>query len=161
MTDIFPTGYTGVDWGNVQGGETVAIFGSGPVGIFAAKSAWLPGAARVVIVDTLQYRLDKAKQAANCETILFDDNVKEVVEQIRAITEGRGADVCKDAVGFEPDRTLLDKAKSTINLEKGSVKVLEASMAQYAEAALFQCWAFPLPRTTTSLSGNFLIKALP
>ena len=51
LTDIFPSGYTGVDWGEVKGGETIAIFGSGPVGIMAAKSAWLRGAARVVIID--------------------------------------------------------------------------------------------------------------
>src|SRR3954471_22536639 len=62
LTDIFPTGYTGVDWAEVRGGETVLIFGAGPVGIMAAKSAWLRGAARVFIVDTQQYRLDKAKE---------------------------------------------------------------------------------------------------
>src|SRR5213078_1977622 len=77
LTDIFPTGYTGIDWAEVQGGETVAIFGSGPVGIMAAKSAWLRGAGRVVIVDTLQYRLDKAKATANCETILWEDGAKD------------------------------------------------------------------------------------
>ncbi|UAY53088.1 zinc-dependent alcohol dehydrogenase [Ferruginibacter albus] len=129
LTDIFPTGYSGIDWGQVNGGETVAIFGAGPVGIMTAKSAWLRGAARVVIVDTLQYRLDKAKIAANCETILWDTDAKEVIEQIRAITEGRGADVCVDAVGFEPDRSILDRAKAVVNLEKGSPKVLEACMS--------------------------------
>ena len=129
LTDIFPTGYTGIDWANVQGGETVAIFGSGPVGIMAAKSAWLRGAARVVIVDTLQYRLDKAAQTASCETILWDSSAIEVVEHIRALTGGRGADVCVDAVGFEPDRTMIDKAKAVINVEKGSPKVLEACMS--------------------------------
>jgi len=129
LTDIFPTGYTGVDWGEVKGGETVAIFGSGPVGIMAAKSAWLRGAGRVVVIDTLQYRLDKAKATAQCETILWDDGAKDVVEQIRAMTQGRGADVCIDAVGFEPDRNILDRAKAVINFEKGSVKVLEACMS--------------------------------
>ncbi len=129
LTDIFPTGYTGIDWGEVKGGETVAIFGSGPVGIMAAKSAWLRGAGRVIIVDTLQYRLDKAKATANCETILWDDGAKEVVEQIREISSGRGADVCVDAVGFEPERSVLDRAKAVINFEKGSVKVLEACMS--------------------------------
>ncbi len=126
LTDIFPTGYTGIDWGNVRGGEVVAIFGAGPVGIMAAKSAFLRGAKRVVIIDTLPYRLRKAEQAAGCETILFDNDVKDVVEQIRALSEGRGADVCVDAVGFEPDRTLLDRAKAVLNVEKGSPKVLEA-----------------------------------
>ena len=128
LTDIFPTGYTGIDWGNLMGGETVAIFGAGPVGIMAAKSAWLKGAGRVVIIDTLQYRLDKAKTAANCETILWGDG-KDVIQQIREMTEGRGADLCVDAVGFEPDRNVVDRAKAVVNLEKGSVKVLEACMS--------------------------------
>lgn len=129
LTDIFPTGYTGVDWGEVNGGETVAIFGSGPVGIMAAKSAWLRGAAKVIIVDTLQYRLDKAKQAAGGDTIVWEDGAKDVIEQIRSMTQGRGADVCIDAVGFEPDRDIVDRAKAVINFEKGSVKVLEACMS--------------------------------
>jgi len=129
LTDIFPTGYTGIDWGNVQGGETVIIFGSGPVGLMAAKSAWLRGAGRVVIVDTLQYRLDKAKQTANCDTILWEDDGDNVIDFIRSITNNRGADVAVDAVGFEPDRSLLDRAKAVINFEKGSPKVLEACMS--------------------------------
>jgi len=129
LTDIFPTGYTGIDWGEVKGGETVAIFGAGPVGLMAAKSAWLRGAKRVIVVDTLQYRLDKAKATAGCDTILWEDDVKDVVGQIRMMTEGRGAEVCVDAVGFEPARNFMDRAKAVINLEKGSVKVLEACMS--------------------------------
>ncbi|UYZ63074.1 zinc-dependent alcohol dehydrogenase [Hymenobacter weizhouensis] len=125
LTDIFPTGYSGIDWADVKGGEFIAIFGSGPVGIMAAKSAWLRGAARVVVIDTQQYRLDKARTTAHCETILWTSQ-KDVVEQIRAMSEGRGADVCVEAVGFEPDRDLLDRAKAVINLEKGSAKVIEA-----------------------------------
>ena len=136
LTDIFPTGYTGIDWGEIKGGETVAIFGSGPVGIMAAKSAWLRNAARVVVIDTLQYRLDKAKEAAKWETILWEDGAKEVVQQIREMTNGRGADLCVEAVGFEPDRNLLDRAKSVINLEKGSVKVLEACMSAVRRAGI-------------------------
>lgn len=128
LTDIFPTGYTGIDWGEVNGGETVAIFGAGPVGIMAAKSAWLRGAAKVIVVDTLQYRLDKAAATAGCETILWE-NEKDVIEQIRSLTDGRGADVCVEAVGFEPDRSLIDRAKAVINLEKGSPKVLEACLS--------------------------------
>ncbi|QJX45971.1 glutathione-dependent formaldehyde dehydrogenase [Hymenobacter taeanensis] len=128
LTDIFPTGYSGIDWGEVKGGEMVAIFGAGPVGIMAAKSAWLRGAARVVVVDTLPYRLDKARDSTYSETILWED-ASSTVEQIRAMSGGRGADVCVDCVGFEPDRDLLDRAKAVINLEKGSPKVLEACMS--------------------------------
>lgn len=137
LTDIFPTGYTGIDWGQVKGGETVAIFGSGPVGIMAAKSAWLRGAARVLIVDTLPYRLEMAKKAANAETILWEGTKdKDVIEQIRSLTDGRGADVCVEAVGFEPDRSFVDRAKSVINMEKGSPKVLEACMSAVRRAGI-------------------------
>jgi threonine dehydrogenase-like Zn-dependent dehydrogenase len=129
LTDIFPTGYTGIDWGKINGGEVVAIYGAGPVGIMAAKSAWLRGAARVINIDTIQYRLDKAKMSANVETILWEEDGKNVIDQIRATTGNRGADLCVDAVGFEPDRTFWDKAKAVINIEKGSPKVLEACMS--------------------------------
>lgn len=129
LTDIFPTGYTGIDWGEVKGGETVAIFGSGPVGIMAAKSAWLRGAEKVIVVDTQQYRLDKAVATANVETILWEDGAKGVIEQIRDLTHGRGADVCVEAVGYEPERNLLEKAKAVLNMEVGSAKVLEACMS--------------------------------
>jgi threonine dehydrogenase-like Zn-dependent dehydrogenase len=129
LTDIFPTGYTGIDWGELQGGETVLIYGAGPVGIMTAKSAWLMNAGRVIIVDTVQYRLDKAKATANAEIILWEGDGKNVIEFIRSITGNRGADLCVDAVGFEPDRNLWDRAKSVINLEKGSPKVLEACMS--------------------------------
>ena len=129
LTDIFPTGYSGIDWGEVKGGESVAIFGAGPVGLMAAKSAWLRGAERVMIIDTVQYRLDKAAATTKAETILLNGKIEDVVEDIRSRTQGRGADVCVDCVGFEPDRDLLDKAKAVFNLEKGSVKVLEACMS--------------------------------
>ncbi|KFF06451.1 zinc-dependent alcohol dehydrogenase [Flavobacterium reichenbachii] len=129
LTDIFPTGYSGVDWGQIKGGESVAIFGAGPVGIMAAKSAFLRGAERVIVIDTLPYRLSKAQETTRCETILWEDDAKDVVAQIRELTNGRGTDVCIDAVGFEPDRSLVDRAKAVINFEKGSVKVLEACMS--------------------------------
>ena len=94
----------------------------------AAKSAWLRGAARVIIVDTQKYRLDKAKQTANAEGILWESH-QQVVDEIRSMSHGYGADVCVEAVGFEPDRDLLDRVKSVINLEKGSPKVLLACMS--------------------------------
>ena len=128
LTDIFPTGYTGIDWAGVKGGEVIAIFGAGPVGVMAAKSAWLRGASRVLIVDTQQYRLTKAARTANAEGILWESH-QQVVDDIRARTMGYGADVCIDAVGFEPDRNLLDRAKAVVNLEKGSDKVLTTCMS--------------------------------
>ena len=150
LTDIVPTGYTGVDWGEVNGGETVAIFGAGPVGLMAAKSAWLRGAERVIIVDPLQYRLDKARNTTNAETILWEDGPKEVVEQIRSMTQGRGADVCIDAVGFEPARNMLEKAKAVVNFEIGSIKVLEACMS-----AVRRCGIVSVLGVYTTTYDNF------
>lgn len=123
LTDIFPTGWSAIDWATLKGGETVAIFGSGPVGLMAQKAAWLNGAGRVIAIDPLDYRLDKAKVANNVETL--NPHKVDVIQAIREMTDGRGADVCVDAVGFEPERNFMDKVKATINFEKGSIKVLE------------------------------------
>lgn len=123
MTDIFPTGWSAIDWAQMKGGETVVVFGCGPVGIMAMKSAWLQGAKRVIGVDIQPYRLDIARKSAKVETI----NAKETdpVEAIREMTKGYGADVCVDAVGMEADRSVLEKALNVIQLEKGTMKVLE------------------------------------
>ncbi|MGJ1194068.1 MULTISPECIES: zinc-dependent alcohol dehydrogenase [Sphingobacterium] len=123
LTDIFPTGWSAIDWANLKGGETVAIFGSGPVGLMAQKAAWLNGAGRVIAIDPLDYRLEKAKAVNNVE--ILNPHKVDVVQAIREMTDGRGADVCVDAVGFEPERNFMDKVKATINFEKGSIKVLE------------------------------------
>lgn len=127
LTDIFPTGWAAADWGRIRGGETVVIFGAGPVGIMAAKSAWLMGAGRVFNVDIQPYRLEKARQSANSETILWESE-DQVVDFVRSVTEGRGADVCIDAVGMEADRNILEKAKAVLNMEKGTPKVLETCL---------------------------------
>lgn len=123
LSDIFPTGWSSIEWAELKGGETVAIFGSGPVGLMAQKSAWLQGAGRVIAIDTVNYRLERAKRVNNVETL--NPNDVDIVETIRSMTEGRGADVCVDAVGMEADRSLLDRAKAVVNLEKGTISVLE------------------------------------
>lgn len=123
LTDIFPTGWSAIDWAQLKGGEVVAIFGSGPVGLMAQKAAWLNGASRVIAIDPLNYRLEKARAVNNVETL--NPHEVDVVEAIRNMTQGRGADVCVEAVGFEPERNFLDKVKATVNFEKGSMKVLD------------------------------------
>ncbi|TDS11698.1 zinc-dependent alcohol dehydrogenase [Sphingobacterium paludis] len=123
LTDIFPTGWSAIDWAQLKGGEVVAIFGSGPVGLMAQKAAWLNGASRVIAIDPLDYRLDKARAVNKVDTL--NPNNVDVVEAIREMTGGRGADVCVDAVGFEPERNFLDKVKATVNFEMGSMKVLD------------------------------------
>jgi len=124
LTDIFPTGWSAIDWAQLKGGEVVAIFGSGPVGLMAQKAAWINGASRVIAIDPLNYRLEKAQAVNKVDTI----NPHEVdpVEAIREMTGGRGADVCVDAVGFESESNFLEKLKAkVINFEIGNDKVID------------------------------------
>lgn len=123
LTDIFPTGWSAVKWGKVKGGDTVVIFGSGPVGLMAQKAAWLNGAERVIAVDPLDYRLEKARSVNKVDTINAND--EDLMGKIRSMTNGRGADVAIDAVGMEASRTFLEKVKTVINAEKGTSKVIE------------------------------------
>lgn len=123
LTDIFPTGWSAVKWGKVKPGDTVIIFGSGPVGLMAQKAAWLNGAERVIAVDPLEYRLEKARTVNKVETINANDD--DLREKVYAMTKGRGADVAIDAVGMEASRSFLEKAKAVFNVEKGTAKVIE------------------------------------
>jgi S-(hydroxymethyl)glutathione dehydrogenase/alcohol dehydrogenase len=123
LTDIFPTGWSAVKWGKVKEGDSVVIFGSGPVGLMAQKAAWVHGAKRVIAVDPLKYRLDKAKAVNNVDVL--DANDDDLIDQIRDLTDGRGADVAIDAVGMEASRTFIEKAKAVVNFEKGTAKVIE------------------------------------
>lgn len=123
LSDIFPTGYTAIDWANLKGGETVAVFGCGPVGLMAQKVAWLKGASRVIGLDLLDYRLEMARRVCKSETINIKD--KNWLEFLRDMTKGRGADVCVDAAGMEADRSFLDKAASIIRVEKGTINALK------------------------------------
>lgn len=125
LTDIFPTGYTAIDWAGVKGGETVAVFGCGPVGLMAMKSAWLRGAAQVIGVDILDYRLATAKRTANARVINSKEN--DPAEVIRSLTQGRGADVCVDAVGLEADRSLLEKLGTIVHMQAGSINAFKAA----------------------------------
>lgn len=123
LTDIFPTGWSAIDWAQLKGGETVVVFGCGPVGIMAQKAAWLKGAGRVIGIDLLDYRLDIARKTANSETLNL--NKTNIVQEIRDRTEGRGADVCVDAVGMEANRTLWEKISNTLHLQAGTLNVIQ------------------------------------
>ncbi len=102
LSDILPTGYQAAEMGEIQKGETVVVFGSGPVGLFAQLSAWLMGAGRVIAVDRVPERLAFAREYNGVETLNFDE-VDDPVMALREMTGGRGADVCIDAVGMEAE----------------------------------------------------------
>jgi S-(hydroxymethyl)glutathione dehydrogenase / alcohol dehydrogenase len=127
LTDIFPTGWSAIDWANLKGGETVAVFGCGPVGVMAMKAAWLKGAGRVIGIDHLNYRLEIARKSGKAEIINFKEN--DPVEAIREMTNGRGADVCVDAVGMEADRNVLEKVSNIAHLQAGTISALKTCVS--------------------------------
>ncbi|WP_225975300.1 zinc-dependent alcohol dehydrogenase [Anseongella ginsenosidimutans] len=100
LTDVLPTGYQAAEMGGIKIGDTVVVFGAGPVGIMAAKCAWLFGAGRVIVIDHLEYRLDFVRNYAQCEAYNFR-SLEDPVLFLKKTTGDYGADVCIDAVGCE------------------------------------------------------------
>jgi threonine dehydrogenase-like Zn-dependent dehydrogenase len=119
LTDIFPTGYMAADMCNIQPGDVVAVWGCGPVGQFAIKSAYLLGAERVIAIDRFDYRLRMARDHGKAETIDYEHT--SVQEALKEMTGGRGPDHCIDAVGMEGHGPGLlgayDKVKTSLMLE--------------------------------------------
>ncbi|HSN87626.1 MAG TPA: alcohol dehydrogenase catalytic domain-containing protein, partial [Thermoanaerobaculia bacterium] len=97
LTDIFPTGYMAADNCNIKPGDTIAVWGCGPVGQFAIQSAWLLGAGRVIAIDRFPERLRMAREVSRAETINYEE--VDVLDALKTITGGRGPDACIDAVG--------------------------------------------------------------
>ena len=100
LTDVTPTGYQAAEMGGIRRGDTVVVFGAGPIGIMAARCAWLFGAGRVIIIDHVDYRLEFAKNYAYCEAYNFKE-MDDPVVFLKRTTGWFGADVCIDAVGCE------------------------------------------------------------
>jgi threonine dehydrogenase-like Zn-dependent dehydrogenase len=99
LSDIFPTGYMAAENAEIEPGETVAVWGCGPVGQFAIQSAWMLGAGRVIGIDRVPERLRMADERGHAEPVNFEDG--DVYERLMALTSGRGPDRCIDAVGTE------------------------------------------------------------
>lgn len=128
LSDILPTGYQAAEMGEIQPGQTVVVFGCGPVGIFAARCAWLLGAGRVLAVDLVPYRLEFAQRYAQVEPVNFEE-VGDVVAYLKEATGGRGPDVCIDAVGCEARGSAAHWwLGRKLKLEAGSTTALEWSI---------------------------------
>jgi threonine dehydrogenase-like Zn-dependent dehydrogenase len=119
LSDILPTGYMGAEMCNIQRGDVIAVWGAGPVGLLAMKSAFLLGAERVIAIDRFPYRLRMAREQVGAETINYEE--EPVLETLKAMTGGRGPDACIDAVGMEAHAPGLafayDRAKQAMMLE--------------------------------------------
>ncbi|HEX2960181.1 MAG TPA: zinc-dependent alcohol dehydrogenase [Ignavibacteriales bacterium] len=120
LSDIFPTGYMAAENCALKGGETVAVWGCGPVGQMAIQSLFLLGAGRVIAIDRVPYRLQMAERLSKAEVINYDED-KNVIERLKDMTGGRGPDCCIDAVGMESHGSGLmgfyDRAKQAVRLE--------------------------------------------
>ena len=129
LSDIFPTGYMAAENCNIQPGDTVAVWGCGPVGQFAIRSAYLLGAERVIALDQQPERLEMARQG-KAEAVNFAD--VDTVEILKAMTGGRGPDACIDAVGMEAHGAALDdlydRAKQAVRLETDRPHVLRQAI---------------------------------
>lgn len=108
LSDIFPTGYMAAEACNIQRGDTVAVWGCGPVGQFVIRSAFLLGAERVIAIDNVLARLQMAAESG-AETLNFD-HIDSVVETLKEMTGGRGPDACIEAVGMEAHGPIVEYA---------------------------------------------------
>lgn len=117
LSDIFPTGYMAAENAEIEPGDTVAVWGCGPVAQFVIQSAWMLGAGRVIAIDRVPERLALAQTAGRAEVINFEK--EDVYERLQEMTGGRGPDRCVDAVGTEAHGmgsfdAVLDKAKAAL-----------------------------------------------
>jgi threonine dehydrogenase-like Zn-dependent dehydrogenase len=133
LSDIFPTGYMAAENCDIEGGDTVAVWGCGPVGQFAIKSAFLLGAERVIGIDRIPERLEMARTNSGADTINYDE-VDSVLEVLKEMTGGRGPDRCIDAVGMEANghshglQYSYDRIKQALMLENDRPIALREAM---------------------------------
>ncbi len=130
LSDILPTGWMAAENCGIQPGDTVAVWGCGPVGLFAISSAYLLGAERVVAIDRFPERLALAERYGKAEVLNYED--VDVFDELRERTGGRGPDACIDAVGSEAHGTSLDaiydRAKQAVRLETDRPHVLRQAI---------------------------------
>ena len=131
LSDIFPTGYMAAENCDIEPGDTVAVWGCGPVAQMAIKSAWMFKAGRVIAIDRVPERLEMAREHGRAETINFDE--VDVYDRLQEMTKGRGPDRCIDAVGCEAHGTggidaVLDKAKAAVKLTTDRAHVLRQAI---------------------------------
>ena len=134
LSDIFPTGYQAAENCNLQPGDVVAVWGCGPVGLFAIKSAYLLGAERVIAIDQVPERLHMAREQGGAETIDFSK--EHVLETLKEMTGARGPDACIDAVGLEAHGHAPDAIYDRI---KAATRVLETDRPHVLREAIQAC----------------------
>lgn len=160
LTDVVPTGYQAAEMGGIQPGDTVMVFGAGPVGIMAARCAWLFGAARVIIIDQIDYRLEFARNYCPCEAYNFNE-IGDPVLFAKKTTDWLGADVCIDAVGAEangsPFHNVLGRGLKLIG---GAAPALHWAINSVKKGGIVSIVGVYGPTQTLVPIGNVLNKGL-
>jgi len=131
LSDIYPTGYMAAENAGIEPGDTVAVWGCGPVGQFAIQCAWMFGAGRVIAIDRVPERLEMARTHGRAEILNFEDD--EIHDRLIEMTGGRGPDRCIDAVGAEAHGTgsldaVVDRAKQAVKLSFDRPHVLRQAI---------------------------------
>jgi threonine dehydrogenase-like Zn-dependent dehydrogenase len=161
LTDVVPTGYQAAEMGGIKVGDTVVIFGAGPIGIMAAKCAWLFGAGRVIVLDHLDYRLEFVKKYSQCEAYNFKEDMGDPVEFIKHTTDGYGADVCIDAVGCEALGNRLQRFSGvTLMMQSGSSTALWWAINSVKKGGIVSIVGVYGPTGNVIPIGNMLNKGL-
>ena len=160
LTDVTPTGYQAAEMAGIQQGDTVVVFGAGPIGIMAARCAWLFGAGRVIIIDHLEYRLEFARNYSFCEAYSFLD-MDDPVVFLKRTTGGLGADVCIDAVGCEAaGNTLQTLVGRKLLLTGGSATALHWAINSVKKGGIISIVGVYGPLDTLIPIGNVVNKGL-
>ncbi len=160
LTDVVPTGYQAAEMGGIQTGDTVVVFGAGPIGIMAAKCAWLFGAGRVIVIDQLEYRLEFAEHYAQCEVYNFKE-LEDPVVFIKQITDSLGADVCIDAVGAEAaGNTMNTLLGRKLLLQGGSTTALHWAINSVKKGGIVSIVGVYGPTNALVPIGNVVNKGI-
>ncbi|MFJ9384016.1 zinc-dependent alcohol dehydrogenase [Peribacillus sp. NPDC101481] len=126
MSDVLPTAYWSVENAGVKKDDTVVVLGCGPIGLMAQKFAWMKGAKRVIAIDNLPYRLNKAKQMNKVEAYNFDE-YNDMGSYIKEITSG-GADVVIDCVGMDGKKSTIEAIEQKLKLQGGTLSAIEIAL---------------------------------
>lgn len=126
MSDVLPTAYWSVENAGVKEGSTVAILGCGPIGLMAQKFAWMKGAKRVIAIDNLPYRLNRAKQMNKVEAYNFDE-YNDMGAYVKEITSG-GVDIVIDCVGMDGKKSTIEAIEQKLKLQGGTLSAIEIAM---------------------------------
>lgn len=160
LTDVFPTGYQAAEMGGIKTGDTVVVFGAGPIGIMAARCAWFFGAARVIIIDHIEYRLEFAREFAHCEAYNFK-SMQDPVLFIKKTTDYFGADVCIDAVGCEAEGSALQTLTGrNLLLQAGAATALQWAINSVKKGGIISIVGVYGPTFNMVPIGNVVNKGL-